>query len=283
MKNNKETKTWLVKQFHSVNKFYNKIFSNNTKKIILNAVALFVVVTFTFYVESVGEEYKNREKYLDISKKILSELYLISEYTDEYISKTDNLIPMYERQIDRWDNNNDSIFIDYFKNKNAPNGKYYFAPLGLFTNTKVYNPPRIEYKTFSKGTQDFFLINPEISNRIFELYEGSDIQYLSEETAKNEEKYINQFMDRVENKWIEDLTSVDIESKEFWIKNRKYIQNDKFLKHLFKKRYDLWRFIVKDQLSYQNEIIKKDIKSLDSVIQRMDDEVYFFYWKITKP
>ena len=283
MKNNKETKTWLVKQFHSVNKFYNKIFSNNTKKIILNAVALFIVVTFTFYVESVGEEYKNREKYLDISKKILSELYLISEYTDEYISKTDNLIPMYERQIDRWDNNNDSIFIDYFKNKNAPNGKYYFAPLGLFTNTKVYNPPRIEYKTFSKGTQDFFLINPEISNRIFELYEGSDIQYLSEETAKNEEKYINQFMDRVENKWIEDLTSVDIESKEFWIKNRKYIQNDKFLKHLFKKRYDLWRFIVKDQHSYQNEIIKKDIKSLDSVIQRMDDEVYFFYWKITKP
>ena len=283
MKNNKETKTWLVKQFHSVNKFYNKNFSNNTKKIILNAVALFIVVTFTFYVESVGEEYKNREKYLDISKKILSELYLISEYTDEYISKTDNLIPMYERQIDRWDNNNDSIFIDYFKNKNAPNGKYYFAPLGLFTNTKVYNPPRIEYKTFSKGTQDFFLINPEISNRIFELYEGSDIQYLSEETAKNEEKYINQFMDRVENKWIEDLTSVDIESKEFWIKNRKYIQNDKFLKHLFKKRYDLWRFIVKDQLSYQNEIIKKDIKSLDSVIQRMDDEVYFFYWKITKP
>jgi len=283
MKNNKKTKTWLVKQFHSVNKFYNKIFSNNTKKIILNAVALFIVVTFTFYVESVGEEYKNREKYLDISKKILSELYLISEYTDEYISKTDNLIPMYERQIDRWDNNNDSIFIDYFKNKNAPNGKYYFAPLGLFTNTKVYNPPRIEYKTFSKGTQDFFLINPEISNRIFELYEGSDIQYLSEETAKNEEKYINQFMDRVENKWIEDLTSVDIESKEFWIKNRKYIQNDKFLKHLFKKRYDLWRFIVKDQLSYQNEIIKKDIKSLDSVIQRMDDEVYFFYWKITKP
>ena len=280
MKNNKETKTWLVKQFHSVNKFYNKIFSNNTKKIILNAVALFIVVTFTFYVESVGEEYKNREKYLDISKKILSELYLISEYTDEYISKTDNLIPMYERQIDRWDNNNDSIFIDYFKNKNAPNGKYYFAPLGLFTNTKVYNPPRIEYKTFSKGTQDFFLINPEISNRIFELYEGSDIQYLSEETAKNEEKYINQFMDRVENKWIEDLTSVDIESKEFWIKNRKYIQNDKFLKHLFKKRYDLWRFIVKDQLSYQNEIIKKDIKSLDSVIQRMNNEKHFLYWKL---
>jgi len=272
----KDPKKKYLKLFTLGKKFSSKTFSDNTKKLLLNALALFVVVTFTFYVESVGDNYENRQKYLDISKKILDELYLVSDYTDTYISQTDNLLPMYKKQIDRWDNDNDSIFIDYFKNKNAPNGKYYYAPLGLFTNTKVYNPPRIEYKTFSKGTQDFFLINPEISNRIFELYEGSDIQYLSEETAKNEEKYINQFTDRIENKWIEDLPSVDIESKEFWIKNRKYVQNDKFLKHLFKKRYDLWRYIVKDQLSYQNEIIKKEIKSLDSVIQRMNDEIYFF-------
>jgi hypothetical protein len=276
----KDPKKKYLRLFTLGKKFSSKTFSDNTKKLILNALALFVVVTFTFYVESVGDNYENRQKYLDISKKILDELYLVSDYTDTYISQTDNLLPMYKKQIDRWDNDNDSIFIDYFKNKNAPNGKYYYAPLGLFTNTKIYNPPRIEYKTFSKGTQDFFLINPEISNRIFELYEGSDIQYLSEETAKNEEKYINQFMDRLENKWVEDLPSVDIESKEFWIKNRKYFQNDKFLKHLFKKRYDLWRFIVKDQLSYQNEIIKKDIKSLDSVIQRMNNEKYFLYWKL---
>jgi len=276
----KDPKKKYLRLFTLGKKFSSKTFSDNTKKLLLNALALFVVVTFTFYVESVGDNYENRQKYLDISKKILDELYLVSDYTDTYISQTDNLLPMYKKQIDRWDNDNDSIFIDYFKNKNAPNGKYYYAPLGLFTNTKVYNPPRIEYKTFSKGTQDFFLINPEISNRIFELYEGSDIQYLSEETAKNEEKYINQFMDRLENKWVEDLPSVDIESKEFWIKNRKYFQNDKFLKHLFKKRYDLWRFIVKDQLSYQNEIIKKDIKSLDSVIQRMNNEKHFLYWKL---
>ena len=276
----KDPKKKYLRLFTLGKKFSSKTFSDNTKKLLLNALALFVVVTFTSYVESVGDNYENRQKYLDISKKILDELYLVSDYTDTYISQTDNLLPMYKKQIDRWDNDNDSIFIDYFKNKNAPNGKYYYAPLGLFTNTKIYNPPRIEYKTFSKGTQDFFLINPEISNRIFELYEGSDIQYLSEETAKNEEKYINQFMDRLENKWVEDLPSVDIESKQFWIKNRKYFQNDKFLKHLFKKRYDLWRFIVKDQLSYQNEIIKKDIKSLDSVIQRMNNELYFFYWKL---
>ena len=276
----KEPKNWFVKLFTSPKNFSSNTFPNNTKKFLLNALALFIVVTFTFYVENVGEEYENRQKYLDISKKILSELYLVSEYTDKYISQTDFVLPMYEKQYNRWDNDNDSIFIDFWKNENAPGGKVYFAPLSLFPNTKAYNPPRAEFKIFSKGTQDFFLINPEISNRIFELYEGSDIQYLSEDTEKNEKKYINQFINRIESKWVEDLQWVEIDSKDFWIENRKYIQNDKFLKHLLKKRNDLWRYSVKEQLSYQNDMIKNDIKSLDSVIQQMNNEKYFFYWKI---
>ena len=88
------------------------------------------------------------------------------------------------------------------------------------------------------------------------------------------------FIDRIESKWVEDLPWVDIDSKEFWIENRKYIQNDKFLKHLLKKRNALWRLNVRQQLSFQNDLIKKDIKSLDSIIHQMDNEKYFFYWKI---
>ena len=80
-------------------KFSSKTFSDNTKKLILNALALFVVVTFTFYVESVGDNYENRQKYLDISKKILDELYLVSGYTDTYISQTNNLLPMYKNKL----------------------------------------------------------------------------------------------------------------------------------------------------------------------------------------
>ena len=56
------------------------------------------------------------------------------------------------------------------------------------------------------------------------------------------------------------MSWVDIDTKEFWIDNRKYIQNDKFLKHLLKKRNDLWRLNVREQLSYQNELIKKTLK-----------------------
>ena len=270
----------MKKLFKIVENFGSKTFSDNTKKLLLNAVALFLVVNFTFYVESVGDDYENRQKYLEISKSILSELYLSTDYTDEYIAQTGNVLPMYEKQYDRWDIDNDSIFIDFFKNEEAPDGKFYYAPLGMFKYTKPYEPPRNEFRTFSKGTQEFFLINLEISNRIFDLYEGSDIKYLFEDTGKNEEKYINQFINRIENKWVEDLSFVDIDSKEFWIENRKYIQSDKFLKYLIKKRVDLWKFSVKDQLSYQNDLIKKDIKSLDSVIKQMDNEKYFFYWKI---
>ena len=276
----KKPKKWFVKLFTLGKNFSSKTFSDNTKKLLLSSLSLFVVVTFTFYVESVGDVYRNRQKYLDVSKNILIELYLVSEYTDEYIAQTDFVLPMYEKQYNRWDIDNDSIFIDFFVDEKAPNGKFYYAPLGLFKNTKPYNPPRTEYKTFSRGTQDFFLINPEISNRIFELYDGSDIQYLFEDTGKNEEKYVNQFINRIESKWVEDLPWLDIDSLAFWIENRKYIQNDKFLKHLLKKRNDLWRFNVREELSYQNELIKKDIKSLDSTIQKMSNEKYFFYWKI---
>ena len=245
----KEPKKWFVKLFTLGKNFSSKTFSDNTKKLLLNALSLFVVVTFTFYVESVGDVYGNRQKYLNISKNILSELYLTSEYTDEYIAQTDSVLSMYEKQYNRWDIDNDSIFIDFFVDKKAPNGKFYYAPLGLFKNIKPYNTPRIEYKIFSRGTQNFFLINPEISYCIFELYDGSDIQYLFEDTGKNEEKYVNQFINRIESKWVEDLSWVDIDSLTFWIENRKYVQNDKFLKHLLKKRNDLWRFNVREELS----------------------------------
>ena len=90
----KEPKKWYLKLFTLGKNFSTKTFSDNTKKLLLNAIGLFSIVTFTFYVESVGDDYENRQKYLDVSKSILSELYLASEYTDEYIAETDFILPM---------------------------------------------------------------------------------------------------------------------------------------------------------------------------------------------
>ena len=58
----KKPKKWYVKLFTLGDKFSSQTFSDNTKKFSLNAIGLFVVVTFTFYVESVGDDYENRKR-----------------------------------------------------------------------------------------------------------------------------------------------------------------------------------------------------------------------------
>jgi hypothetical protein len=276
----KEPKKWYIKLFTLGKNFSSRTFSDNSKKFLLNAVGLFVVVTFTFYVESVGDDFENRQKYLDVSKEILSELYAHQDYVDYYIEQIDFVSEMYQKQYDRWEVDNDSIFLDFMEDEEEPDGKYYYAPMGIYTQRQPFDPPRRNFTSFSKGNQDFFLINPEISNRIFELYDGTELKYLIENTGKNEERYVNQFVNRIANKWIYDLPWVDVDYNEFWIENRKYIQNDKFIKYNLYKRIDLWEYGVKEQLSMYSKTVLDDIKSLDSVIQQMDNEKYFLYWKI---
>ena len=276
----KEPKKWYIKLFTLGKNFSSRTLSDNTKKFLLNAVGLFIVVTFTFYVESVGDDFENRQKYLEVSKEILSELYAHQAYVDAYIEQINWVTEMYQKQYDRWEVDNDSIFIDFEEDEEEPDGKYYFAPMALYTQRDPFDPPRKYFSTFSRGNQDFFLINLEISNRIFELYDGAELKYLIENTGKNEELYVNQFVDRIANKWVNDLPLVDVDYNEFWIENRKYIQNDKFIKHNLYQRIELWEWSVKDQLSMYSKKVLDDIKSLDSVIQQMDNEKYFLYWKI---
>lgn len=276
----KEPKKWYVKLFTLGRNFSSKTFSDNTKKFLLNAVGLFIVVTFTFYVESVGDDYENRQKYLDISKDILDELYFISSYTDDYIEQIEWVSAMYQKQYDRWEQDNDSVFIDFQIDEEEPDGKYYFSPMGAFNERNIYDPPRTNFELFSKGTQDFFLINPEISIRIFELYTGTGLKYLIQNTDEAESKLIENNLNRIQNKWSEDLPRIDIDYNNFWIENRKYIQNDKYFKLNLFRRLELWEYSIKFQLAYQNKEIKEDIKALDSIIKLMDNEKFFLYWKI---
>ena len=83
----KEPRKWYIKLFTLGKNFSSRTFTDNSKKFLLNAIGLFVVVTFTFYVESVGDDYEDRQKYLDISKAILAELDIIFLYTDDIQNK----------------------------------------------------------------------------------------------------------------------------------------------------------------------------------------------------
>ena len=275
----KKPKKWYVRLFTLGKKFSSQTFSDNTKKFLLNAIGLFVVVTFTFYTESVGEDFEMRNEYIEVSKTISKELDSVLSYTDEYTENLKWASDLFSEQYQRWDVNNDSIFIDFMEDDEEPDGKYYFAPMSLFGLRNGFTPPNLNYKIFKKGTLEFLLINQNISTQIIEIYEGVELSYLKENTDSVEEKLTEEYREIIK-KWLEDLDYVDIQYNDFWIKNYRYIQKDKQLKNLIYKRLDLWEWQVFDQLdSYKNTLVKNK-NNLDSLIKKMDNEKYFLYWKI---
>ena len=110
------------------------------------------------------------------------------------------------------------------------------------------------------------------------MYEGLDLKYLIENTNSIENKYVVQFNDIVDNKWTYDLENVDLISNEFWIKNRKYVQNDKTLKYNLFNRLDLWEEQIAAQLQEYREELVLSTKMLDSVIAVRESEYEFIWW-----
>ena len=270
----KEPKKWYVRLFTLGKKFSSQTFSDNTKKFLLNAFGLFIVVTFTFYTESVGEDFEMRNEYIEVTKTISKELDSILSYTDEYTENLKWASDLFSEQYKRWDEDSDSVFVEYYEDFED-----YIAPMSLFGNMSPFVPPNLEYKIFKKGSLEFLLINQNISTRIIDLYEGVELSYLKENTGRIEEKFTDEYRN-ILKKWLDDLDYVDIDDIDFWVKNSRYIQKDKQLKNVLYKRLDLWEWQVFDQLDYYKNTLVKNKNNLDSLIKEMEDEKYFFYWKI---
>ena len=270
----KEPKKWYVRLFTLGKKFSSQTFSDNTKKFLLNAFGLFIVVTFTFYTESVGEDFEMRNEYIEVSKTISKELDSILSYTDEYKENLKWASDLFSEQYKRWDEDSDSVFVEY--NEEFED---YIAPMAFFGNRNPFVPPNLEYKIFKKGSLEFLLINQNISTRIIELYEGVELSYLKENTGRIEDKFTDEYSN-ILKKWLDDLDYVDIDDIDFWVKNSRYIQKDKQLKNIVYKMLDLWEWQVFDQLDFYKNALVKNKNNLDSLIKEMEDEKYFFYWKI---
>ena len=75
-----------------------------------------------------------------------------------------------------------------------------------------------------------------------------------------------------------ELPWVDVDYNEFWIENRKYIQEDKFIKYNLYKRIDLWEYSVKEQLQNYKISLNEGAKMLDSVIAVRDSEFELIWW-----
>lgn len=273
----KEKLNWFLRLITLGDRFDIKDFWDRVKKSIVEFVILVFGVTVSFGIEQQGGESDNRADGIENLENLREEVGKMITYTDEYIGQIDWVTELYQKQYNRWEQDNDSVFIDWQLDEEEPDGKYYFAPMGLYVQRDPFDPPRVNFDAIKlDGT--FRLMPKEVGLKMTEIYDGTELKYLIENTGKNEERFVQQFVDRIANKWVYDLPWVDIDYNEFWIENRKYIQNDKFIKYNLYKRLDLWQYNVKDQLQTYKVSLIESTKLLDSVIAVRESEFEFIWW-----
>ena len=273
----KEKLNWFLRLITLGDRFDIGDFWDRLKKSIVEFIILVFGVTVSFGIEQQGGESDNREDGIENLTNLREEIEKMIVYTDSYIEQIDWVTDMYQRQYDRWEEDNDSIFIDAQDDEAEPNGKYYFSPMSLYVQRDPFDPPRVNFDAIKlDGT--FRLLPKEVGLKITNIYDGTDLKYLIENTGKNEERYVNQFIDQVANKWVYDLPWVDLDYNEFWVENRKYIQKDKFIKYNLYKRLDLWQWSVKDQLQQYKSTLEEGTKMLDSVLAVRESEFEFIWW-----
>ena len=273
----REKLNWFLRLITLGDRFDIKDFWDRVKKSIVEFVILVFGVTVSFGIEQQGGESDNRHDGIENLMNLREEVEKIIEYTDAYIEQVDWVSELYQKQYNRWEKDNDSVFIDFQLDEEEPDGKYYFAPMGMYVNRDPFDPPRVNFDAIKlDGT--FRLMPKEVGLKMTEIYDGTELRYLIENTGKNEERYVNQFIDQIANKWVFDLQWVDVDYNEFWIENRKYIQNDKFIKYNLYKRLDLWQYSVKEQLQVYKSSLLENTKLLDSVIAVRNSEFEFIWW-----
>jgi hypothetical protein len=109
--------------------------------------------------------------------------------------------------------------------------------------------------------------------------EGIDLKYLQKNTNEVEEQIVREYKE-VLKRWSREMDVTQLDQNKFWIKNRKYIQNDDEFKYLLLQRTQLWESSVKEELELYRKEVLKDKKILDSMINVYENEKYVLYWKI---
>lgn len=273
----KEKLNWFLRLITLGDRFDIKDFWDRVKKSIVEFVILVFGVTVSFGIEQQGGDSENRAHGIENLENLREEIGKMILYTDEYIDQIDWVTRLYQKQYNRWEEDNDSIFIDFMEDEEEPDGKYYFPPMGMYTQRDPFDPPRVNFDAIKlDGT--FRLMPKEVGLMITEIYDGTELKYLIENTGKNEERYVQQFVDRIANKWVYELPYINVDYNGFWIENRKYIQNDKFIKYNLYKRLDLWEWSIKEQLNNYKKTLVAGTKMLDSVIAVRDSEIEIIWW-----
>jgi len=273
----KEKLNWFVRLITLGDRFDIKDFFDRFKKSIVEFIILVFGVTVSFGIEQQGGESDNRSDGIENLINLRDEIEEIILYTDDYTENLKMIAEYYNRQYEKWEQDDEYIFIDFQEDEDEPDGKYYFAPMSLYVNRNPFNPERVIFDAIKlDGT--FRLLPKEVGLEMTKIYDGVELGYLIENTGKIEERLVNQFKDRIANKWVYDLPFVNIDIADFWVENRKYIQNDKFMKYILYQRLDLWQYQVFEQLeNYKSKLIQSTIK-LDSIIAVRESEYELIWW-----
>jgi hypothetical protein len=274
-RNTKKFKSFLLKIFTVGNRFSVRDFYDRLKKYAVEGIGIFMVISFSFYVENKGGEYEMTKSYLEMLHAFKKDILETKNYADNFMSNLKEEGEIYRLQLDKWNVDNDSVFITSFEDED---GKYFYPPIAYFNNYNPFIPSKRGQKIFEMGGVDFELLNNSVSESINEFYDKT-LYYLEENSTSYEKKYIQDFEDRIVKVWSSDIGNIELTKNQFWIYNRRYIQKDKVLYNLIKFRLGLW-----DEELYQLEGIVDDLNStlekVETVIQEMEDEVYFVYWKL---
>ena len=274
-RNTKKFKSFFLKIFTVGNRFSVRDFYDRLKKYAVEGIGIFMVISFSFYVENKGGEYEMTKSYLEMLHAFKKDILETKNYADNFMSNLKEEGQIYRVQLDKWNVDNDSVFITSFEDED---GKYFYPPIAYFNNYNPFIPSKRGQKIFEMGGVDFELLNNSVSESINEFYDKT-LYYLEENSTSYEKKYIQDFEDRILKVWSSDIGNVELTKNQFWIDNRRYIQKDKVLYNLIKFRLGLW-----DEELYQLEVIVDDLNStlekVETVIQEMEDEVYFVYWKL---
>ena len=267
----KKQLSWFMRIITLGDRFSVQDFYDRIKKGFVEFLIVFFGVLVSFGVESQGEDYGDRESNIDNLIGLRDEMQDIQTYTQDYIYENQWIKALYKALYDQWEDNNENVFIFLDQEDEEP-----YSPLSFYTNYNPFNPPRVVYESIKlDGT--FRFLGSEVGRFVNDTYDGTDLKYLILNTDREEKVYVDQFEGRVANKWIYELDQIDLYEVDFWIKNRNYIQDDRFLKYNLFKRLGLWDQISEQLVEY-DQTLGDNIKKLDSVIKQKSDQFTFIYW-----
>jgi hypothetical protein len=267
---------WFIRLFTVGDRFSVRDFYDRLKKGFVEFLIVFFGVLVSFSVEKQGGEFDDRGNNIDNLVGLRNELIEMKVYTQEYIETNEWVTELYQEQYNRWEQDNDSIFIVYEEEQ-----EFHFAPMAYYTNRDPFNPPRVVYDAIKlDGT--FRFLGSKIGRLVNDNYDGTFLKYLMINTDKEEKTYIEEFTHRLAHQWVFDLKKIDVEDNDFWVENRRYIQQDRFVKYNLFKRLELW-LQINEQLITYDDLLSKNIAVLDSVIREKEDQWTLIWWWGDKP